>query len=204
MAIKVLYVITDSGIGGSEKTVANLIDQINPDVAYAVGVVVLKNKREMAARWENKRIPVYALGMGKIPGWGLLKEFQRIIEKHKPDVVHSFLFHAIQLCRLNRIVNQSYKLVSSPRINYRFSPHLGLWIDRFLKHKDDVVLSESTASKEFLKSHLHYNENRIRVITNGVDIEIFKFSDSARTQIRNEFNVGPNEILIGTVGRYFH
>lgn len=46
-----------------------------------------------------------------------------------------------------------------------------------------------------------YNQGKVVIIKNAIDIEKFKFNVDNRESIRTEFNVSNNEVLIGNVGR---
>lgn len=46
-----------------------------------------------------------------------------------------------------------------------------------------------------------YDQGKVKIIKNAIDIEKFKFNEENRKSIRNEFNILDDEILIGNVGR---
>ena len=48
MKTRILYVITDSGTGGSENVLTQVYKNIDREKYEPCGIVVLKNKREMA------------------------------------------------------------------------------------------------------------------------------------------------------------
>src|SRR4051812_5278425 len=117
MIPRVLFVITDSGVGGTEKVLDVLLRNLDRKRVHPCGVVILKGKREMAARWERSGVPVFALGMGRWPSPRIFLALRRAVKKFKPDIVHGFLFHSIQLLRLVRATRAAFRLVSSPRVN---------------------------------------------------------------------------------------
>lgn len=201
MTKKILYVITDSGVGGSEKVLTSLLNGLDKEKFALVGVVVLKTQREMGLVWEQRGIPVSYLNMGKWPFIPVFTKLGAILKKTKPDIVHAFLFHSVQVCRINHMMNQNYKLVSSPRVNYRFAPRLGVMIDRCLKNYDDYVLCESLATQKFLVNNISYDVSKTAVISNGVDSSEFKFSKDGRDRVRKEWEMSSGTVCVGAVGR---
>ena len=201
MSARVLYVITDSGVGGAEKILADLLKNLNRDRFSPVAVVVLKEKRESAARWEQSGVRVVSLGMGKWPSDRVFHELRKIVQDVKPDLVHAFLYHSVQLVRFLHRTEPSFKLISSPRINYRFAPMWAQWGDRWLKKQDDLAVAESTATAQFLISTLNYSPDKVMTIFNGVDQRTYRFDLESRRRLRREWGVGESDMMIGAVGR---
>ncbi|MCB4755588.1 MAG: glycosyltransferase [Elusimicrobia bacterium] len=201
MTTRILYVITDSGIGGSEKILTNLIQRlIRPEFTPA-GVVVLKEKRETAALWEKEGLPVHALGMRRVPTLSQLIRLSSIIRAGEPHIVHAFLYHAVQMSRVLRFLGGSFKLLSSPRVNYRFAPRWGLRVDQFTKKLDDLMVTECSATREFLIRNLGYDESHVKTIFNTVDPNKYAWSDENRQKIRRQYGIEESDLLIGAVGR---
>lgn len=198
---RILYIITDSGIGGSEKVVTELVTNISDSDFELIGIVVLKNKREKAHEWEQKGIKVWYLGMNRWPTWGQLQKLQDIITDQKPQIVHSFLYHSVQVARFLHIFNKSFQLITSPRVSYKFAPIWTLWVDRFMKRFDDFVITESDAGKRYLREHLNYSEKKLFTVINGVNTEVYKYDSVERSRIRKELGLDEQSIVIGSVGR---
>ena len=201
MTPSVLYVITDSGVGGTEKALHNLLLHMDRQLVNPCGVVVLKNKREMAVEWEKTGVPVISLGLGKWPSPLLFGKFCREVRSRRPTIVHAFLYHSIKLSRLVRLFNSSFKLVTSPRVNYRFAPKLALSLDRCLKSMDDQTLCESEAGRQSLVKNLNYASEKTSVAWNSVDPNKYCFKAESRARIRSEWHIADSDVLVGAVGR---
>lgn len=201
METRLLYIITDSGTGGTEKALNTVLAGLDRRRYKPCAVIVLKNKREMASVWEKNGVPVIALGMNRWPSPLLLARVRREIAKHRPDIVHAFLYHSIQAARLVHMAWPAFKLVSSPRVNYRFAPKLALWFDRLLRFQDTLVLCESEAGKRSLVRSQGYPEEKVKVAWNSVDTARFAFDARARERVREEWGIAPDDILIGSLGR---
>ncbi|NLO91010.1 MAG: glycosyltransferase [Elusimicrobia bacterium] len=200
MKKRILYVITSSGVGGAEKTLFNLLSRLNRDKYDIAGVVTLKPRGEYAGKIAALGIPIHSLNMGYLPSPGDAARLRRIIKESGAETVHAFLYRAIQFCRHIK-PNSGFRLVSSPRVNYRTRALPLLWLDRALKHRDDLTLCESAASAEFLISGLGYDSGKVRVVKNGIDTELWAFSEKERAAVRAQFGLNEGRLLIFSNGR---
>ncbi len=198
---RILFVITDSGTGGTEKVLFSLLKNLPRDRFSIAAVVVLKQKREMAVQWENLGVPVVSLGMKRWPTPRIIMGLRKAIRDFQPDVVHALLFHSIQTARLVRAMDNSFALISSPRVNYRFAPRMALWLDSILKREDTLTLCESEAGRGGLIEQHGYIPDRVTVAVTSVDPQRFRFDADARARLRHEWGVSSDTVVVGSVGR---
>lgn len=199
--IRILYVITDSGVGGSEQILSSILSLVDKNEFHPVKVVVLKKIREVGQTWLSWGIPVISLEMGRFPSLAILSKLEHEIAMSKPHIIHSFLFHSAQACRLARSRFPDVKLISSPRVNYRFLPLWARLIDRTLARYDDVALAESQRTKDFLVSSEGYRPDKVHLVQNGVDLKKYQFDEQARQLWRTRWGINETDILIGAIGR---
>lgn len=199
---RVLYVATSTTIGGAEKTVFTLATLMDPKTFPVAGVVSLKPKGHYAQKLEDEGIKTWTLG---VKGNAGLKDLQRlalVIHQAKPDLVHAVMYQAIQLCRaVRRLGYAEYKLVSSPRVNYRTRSGFSLWVDKKLRGSDDLLVAECESSRRHLIDRLKYPEAKVSTIYNGVDIAGWPVSKSERKRHRAKAQIPDESVLIGAVGR---
>jgi glycosyltransferase involved in cell wall biosynthesis len=200
--IRVLFVTTSTTVGGAEKTVYTLATLLDPAKFRVVGVVSLKPFGAFAHKLGAAGFPTFSLGLEGAPGLAQYNGLRQIIDETRPDVVHAVMYQAIQLCRVVKgRVPVPFKLLSSPRVNYRSRSFATLAVDRFLKGKDDLLVSESEASKKFLTTWLGYPAPKVKVIYNGVDVAGWPASRLERQQKRLELRLASDELLFGAAGR---
>lgn len=202
--IRVLFVSTSTTLGGAEKTLYTLATLLDPQKFKVVGVVSLKPLGGYARRLEAAGIPVFSLDADRRASFQDVGRLARIIHETGPDLVHAVMYQAIQLTRLVKRLKKTshgFKLVSSPRVNYRTRSFLSLAVDRLLKSGDDLLVAESKASRDFLVNRMGYSPDKTRTIYNGVDIAGWPISKLDRQQKRLELRLGAGELLIGTTGR---
>jgi len=200
--IRILYVSTSTTLGGAEKTLYLLAASLDHARFKASGVVSVKPNAEYAVKLESAGIPAFSVGVNSFPNPGSLRRLADIIHLTQPDIVHAIMYQAIQLSRaVKRRCGEEFKLVSSPRVNYRMGRSLpSLWVDRWLKSSDDLTICESAASRDFLIHRLGYDPSKTMTIHNGIE-RMRDSSPDERLRYRRELGAGPEDILLGTVGR---
>ncbi|MBI5631762.1 MAG: glycosyltransferase [Elusimicrobia bacterium] len=199
---RIVFVSTSTTVGGAEKTLYTLATLLDPRKFTVAGVVSLKSPGAYAQRLSAQGVDVRSLDTGKTPSPAHAQELANILDELKPDIVHAFMYQAIQLCRIaKKRAARRFKLVSSPRVNYRSRTAWSLLVDLWLKRADDLLISECEASREYLLRRLWYNPARVKTIYNGVDIAQWPVSKLERQQKRLELRLGAQDILIGSIGR---
>ena len=98
--MRILYLITGLGVGGAEKVVTALADEMDARghtvmVVYLTGPAIVKP--------DNRRIVIESLELESAKD--LISSFValiKLVREFKPDVVHSHMIHANILARLAR------------------------------------------------------------------------------------------------------
>ena len=135
---RILFVSTSTTVGGAEKTLfalATLLDHRRYPVA---GVVSLKPEGHYARLLTAQGVKTESLNSARAPSPSDAKRLASIIERERPDIVHAVMYQAIQLARMAKpLTSVPFKLVSSPRVNYRSRSLWTLLVDRWLKVLDN-------------------------------------------------------------------
>jgi glycosyltransferase involved in cell wall biosynthesis len=199
---RILFVSTSTTIGGAEKTLfalATLIDHRRFPVA---GVVSLKPEGHYARLLSRQGVKTESLDSARAPRPSDAKRLAAIIERERPDIVHAVMYQAIQLARMAKpLTTVPFKLVSSPRVNYRSRSLWTLLVDRWLKQRDDLLIAECDASRRFLLKQLNYKPAKVITIRNGVDLAGWPASKIDRQKKRMELRLNAGDLLVGAVGR---
>ncbi|MBI5239990.1 MAG: glycosyltransferase [Elusimicrobia bacterium] len=197
---RILFVATSTTVGGAEKTLYTLATRLGPGEFQVAGVVGLKVPGYYSQRLDREGVKTRSLGMIGWPSWREVAALARIIAETKPDLVHALMYQAIQLCRFaERRSAVPFRLVSSPRVNYRSRSRLSLLADRWLRSADDLLISESDASRDFLL-RLGYAPDRVRTVRNGVDLPEIP-SAAERRRARLQLGLREDEPLLLAMGR---
>src|SRR4051812_17529119 len=199
---KILYVTTSTGLGGAEKTLSLLSSSLSKSEFEVSGIVSLKPLGFFGERMRSQGMRVDVFGMDRMPRPRDLSRLREIIEETKPDIVHAFLYTAIQLSRMaKRLTAHPFKLVTSPRAIFRFRGPFLRNIDRMMKGVDDVLVSECEASRKYLLSHMGYSPDRVVTVLNGLDATACSPMPNDRLKVRAALGLKDTDVLVGTIGR---
>ncbi|MBI2789617.1 MAG: glycosyltransferase [Elusimicrobia bacterium] len=199
---RILFVSTSTTVGGAEKTLYTLATLLDPKRHQVVGVVSVKPEGPYAGKLKQQGLHVETLGLTGTPRPADAARLAEVITRLRPDVVHAVMYQAIQLCRLAKPkVPFAFKLVSSPRVHYRTRSVWTLLLDRALKGRDDLLIAECDASRDYLVRSLGYAPAKVRTIRNGVDLAGWPVSKVDRQKRRMELRLGSADVLVGAVGR---
>ncbi|OYQ88373.1 hypothetical protein B9T21_03530 [Wohlfahrtiimonas chitiniclastica] len=168
--MKILYTITGLGLGGAEKVVVDLADQMvkrghTVCIAYLKGNIVVKPKSEN----------VQMISLGLESPKQLLKalyNFRQLIRQFKPDVVHAHMVHANILARLARLMCKIPKLICTAHssneggkarmIAYRYTDGLSDLNTNVSQEALDVYITKKA-----------FNIHKSLVVYNGIDVNHF-------------------------------
>lgn len=169
--MKILYIITGLGLGGAEKVVADLADQMilrghDVKIAYLTGDILV--------RPTSGKIEIIYLGLNSgINFWPSSKKYRRLITTYQPDVVHAHMVHANIFARLNRICSKIPKLICTAHNSNEGGKF------RMLAYKYTNFLSDfnSNVSQEATQSFIDqkaFHKKNLKTIYNGIDLRKFK------------------------------
>jgi sugar transferase (PEP-CTERM/EpsH1 system associated) len=199
--LRVLHVIDALGVGGTELGLAKLIEGTREDIIHSV--CCIRAGGETADRLQACGTSVVALG--KQPGidWTLALRVARVCQRLKPDVIHTRNWGSIEgviggrLARVPVVIHGEHGREAwdvggrNPRRN-RVRRLLSPFIDRM------VAVSESL--RRWLIDEVGIRADKVALVRNGVDSSRFQ-PPASRDRLRGEQGYGPEEFLVGTVGR---
>ncbi len=198
---RILYLITDLHIGGTEKILYELVTRIDRTKFNSL-VCGLKSCGYYAEKIENKGIPVIVFNVAN--GISLLKNFQaifnlyKIMRKEKIDLVHTFLFRANFIGRIAARLVGVPIVISSIRVMEEEKKY-HLFLERITSFLSDKFIVNSEALKNFVSEKMKITPEKIEIVYNGIDfMNLPKINSIIK---KNELGYNKNEILIGTVGR---
>ena len=196
--MKILYIITGLGIGGAERQLINLSDELSID--NDIMIISLTNNQKLFPK--NKNIIISIINANKSI-YGFLKSIffiRKAIIEFKPDIVHAHMFHAIIITRLCRIFTKFHKLISTSHcVNEmrRFS----MLIYRLTDDLTDLSSNVSKMANEEYINKGAWPKSKSIVVENGVDIDYFSFSIKGRSKIRSSININDDTKIILAIGR---
>lgn len=197
--MKIVFIITSLGMGGAERQVCDLSDQL-ANIGNQILIVSLTGKSVCSPSNPNiqikqfhmKRnlysfIKVYVLAIG-------------LIRSYSPDVVHSHMIHANIFARLLRLATALPKLICSAHSTFEGGKL------RMLAYRltDKLADLSTNVSEEAVRSFVNQGackSGRMIPIYNGVDTKRFYFNSAARYSKRLDLGLSDDTALFLAVGR---
>lgn len=204
--MSIIFLIRSLNYGGAERqlvVLANALHQEGHDVSVAIfysGGPLRKNLVEGGVR---------AIELNKSGRWDVLPFLWRLFKllRHaQPDVLHGYMPVPNLLAILFKPLFPRIRMVWGMRASnvdlshYDWSARiifkLECWFSRFA----DLLIINSNAGKDYYVCH-GMSENKMAVISNGIDTVYFKPCLESVHRWREKWNIRLDERLVGLVGR---
>ncbi len=208
--IKVLHIINDLSIGGTEIMLYKLLSQVNRSVVEP-SVISLNGMGPLGTRITELGISVQSLEMrASVTSAPAFLRLARAARRISPQLIQGWMYHGNLAAQFaGAMVRRPVKVAWNIRQSlYSLSDEKpvtakAIRLGARWSAKPAVILNNSQKS---VAQHaaLGYAANRMLVIPNGFDTDNFVPSAEARASVRAELGVPENAILIGRVGRYHH
>jgi glycosyltransferase involved in cell wall biosynthesis len=193
---RILYLITELDIGGAEKNLFRLAVALK-ERGWGVEAACLSGHGEVGQWLEEKGIPVHYVEMSAKLRLGWFVRLVKLIGSVKPDILHTFLFHANVAGRLANLFARAPVVVSSVRVaERRRASHL--YMDFLTQALMDREVCVSEGVREFTHERAHISEDKLTVIANPVEpLQATK----TRAQMRAELGAKETDTLVLSIGR---
>jgi glycosyltransferase involved in cell wall biosynthesis len=138
---------------------------------------------------------------------GFLRSLFRILDEERPDVLYAFLPVANLLACLLRLRSAKFKVTWGVRASdvdlghYDWLSRLTYWLERRFSRCPDLIIANSEAGRRYAVSRGFPDNDRFLVIPNGIDVQRFRPDTRLRAEVREQWGVSPDELLVGIVAR---
>lgn len=205
--MKVVHIITGLNQGGAESALFRLIT-FNKSKSIENIVISMTSEGVYASQLRDAGIIVHVLGMPRrmvtLKGIMLL---WKILKQEKPDAVQTWMYHSdliggivAKIAGVKKIlwgvVNFNLSKDITP-LSTRLTAKLCAWVSGFVP---DIIVSCSERAI-IVHRKLGYSE-KFKLIPLGFDIKEFLEDPAARINMRQKWNLAPNDIVIGCVARW--
>jgi glycosyltransferase involved in cell wall biosynthesis len=209
-AIRILHIINDLSIGGSELMLYKLLSRADRE-GFEPTVISLNGVGKLGDRVRELGIPVEAVGVkaSRTRALSLLR-LSRAVRRIKPDLIQGWMYHGNLAAQFAAVlaprpasvlwnIRQSlYSLQDEKPATakaIRLGARLSNWPARILNNSQKSVIQHTA---------IGYRGDRTVIIPNGFDTDSFVPSLEARASVRSELGVPGDTILVGRIGRYHH
>jgi glycosyltransferase involved in cell wall biosynthesis len=207
--MRILHIITSLSRGGAEIMLQKLIRALKTQ-PYDASVISLTSISTIGAELRQEGVPVQALGgAGGVLLPHQIRTFWRVYRSARPDVVHSWMYHANVAAELAvrltvssarpRLITSVRGAIHAPQEQKPLT-RLVRRIDAGFSRTADRIIFNSLRSAE-QHAALGYDRNKMRVIPNSFDTNLFQPMPSERTRIRQQLGIA-DDLLVGLVARF--
>lgn len=196
--MKIIYVITGLGLGGAERVVVDLADQMYK-LGHDVKIVYLKG--EAIVKPKSTDIELIGLGFeGLTSFFSASKKYIRLIQEFKPDIVHAHMVHANIFVRLNRLFKSVPRLICSAHSNNE-GGRLRMLAYRLTNSLCEITTNVSQNASSNFEVLGAVKPGHIQTVYNGIDLNKFEKSIYQVDGLRLKLNIDNERPVFIAVGR---
>jgi len=205
--MKLVFIITGTGVGGAEIMLHRVLTRLSPE--FQPHVISMAPVGKIGEQLRARGISVESLNMRpEIPNPVALIRLIRDLRRLKPDLVHTWMYHADLMGGVAARLAGGSALAwgihnSNLAPDYNKSRTLAVVrANAFLSHRvPDRILCCSEAARNIHVAY-GYAPEKMVVMPNGCDIAHFKPDPNTRLSVRAELGLPLDTTLVGLIGRW--
>lgn len=202
-----MIVHPDLGSGGAERQIVQLCNRVDKRKINVILVLYHNSGLFLDLLEKSKDVNVITLHAPKsFLGMNRIVSLVKIIKKHKPSIVYSYLENVNVVTGICRFFIKNTKIVWGIRVS-KYSSSTRSFKDVvihklacMLSRKADLVIANNRRGLIQFQE-VGYVLRSSEVILNGIDSEWFKFRKDLRTVLRDQLNITNDTIVIGQMAR---
>jgi glycosyltransferase involved in cell wall biosynthesis len=203
--MKIIHIITSLNIGGAEQVLKQFLLSA-PDAQRNTLVISLKNLGKIGEELQSRGFEVVALNMRSFLAFpvGFFRLY-RLIRHYRPDIVQTWLYHAdliggvvAKFAGVKNIVWGIHTVELREKAYFtEVIRKLLAWFSYSIPSKI-ICVAEASRKKHIA---LGYDASKMVVIGNGFDMSALQSTPTLRSEFRQAFGLGDQDVVIGTLGR---
>lgn len=204
MKRRVLFVMIQMAMGGSERLVYNLVRNLDRG-RFEPSIAWFTNEHPLP-EFEDLGVPLHFVPKRERVDWSTVRRLAEIVRVNQIDVVnaHHFLpfvyaYYAAKISNRARLV---YTEHSEADVNA--SAGKWRWIGGRLLRWSDAAVGVNDGVTRALIGHFDLPPSFVRTIANGVDVELFRSDDGTRARLRRQFGLSDHHVVLGHVANFRH
>lgn len=208
--MKITHIITGLAAAGAETALYHLLAALDRQ-EYQNEVISLTDRGATAARIESLGIPVRALAMMRsVPNPLAIRRIAKILRRTRPHIVHTWMYHANLLGGLAAQAAGGIPVVwgiHHSKIDVEDTKRFTVWTARacaWFSKQLPVRIICCANSSESAHIQLGFDPQKMEVIYNGIDSELFRPDPNAGLALRASLGLPPETLLIGMAARLHH
>lgn len=197
--MKILYVITGLGVGGAEKVVTELADQMLKR-GHQVKIAYLKGEAIVCP--QSSEIELIYLGFENLKSFRFAyQNYKKLIQEFQPDIVHAHMVHANIFARISRKFCPVPKLICTAHSNNE-GGKARMIAYRLTHNWADLTTNVSESASKNFENLGAVPFRGIQTVYNGINLNKFKKEKVLDTELHSLLNVAEDDFLLLAVGRF--
>ena len=204
--IKVLMVLGNTGMGGSQAFVLNLIQNCDLNRFHFDIAVSYEISNGISDRVKRLGCNVYLLPYFKVYNcFHYVRVWRRFLKEHQYDIVHAHSTNSASVYLRIAKENGCITIAHSHSAGYRGGPHQRFAKRLFAKGVNSAAdywfaCSDKAAIRLFGNAYKEYNH--YYTIPNAINAEKYLYNADKAKEIRRELGIEDNVLLCGHVGTF--
>lgn len=197
--ITILYVINQLGIGGAERQLINLAQNID-DKKFQPIICSLSANVKLAEEL-NPKVILEVIPEVSDPDLTRFWKISKLITKYQPAIIHSYLFVANMWTRLVGLTNNIPVIISERNSN----ENKAIWmrvIDRLLAPYARCLIANSESGANLAIKRQEISTDRVYIIHNGIDLTPFNHLKN-KEMARKIYGLRVDQPVIGIIGKLY-
>lgn len=200
MSIHIFHLITELSSGGAQSALLRLLERMDTQ-QFTLTVVCLYNGDKIVAQ-QIRALGIEVVDLGMTQKWRIdtLGRLYQLLRQKRPDILHTWMFHANVPGRvLGRLAGVSIIISSEQTMGQE--GRIRRLLNRLTAPLTDRVICVAQKVADFVQAQVGIPSDKLVVIPNGVDVQIFvpsAMTKPADWQPRIIGNVGRLEPVKGT------
>jgi len=193
--MKILHVIPSINAGGAERQCVELLKELAVINEINLVLVIFENKIEYSEILDLN-IKIIVIDRKNYNGIELVRKLREIIKREKPDIMHTWLSFAT----ITGILAGLFIKIKTVNGMIRYGKKINRFSLYGIISKLTLILSHRVVSnsKAGLISHHLKENNKNRVIYNGIDLTRFN-ENKNKQDLRSELGLVSTDFIIGMV-----
>ncbi len=203
--MRVVFVASWLGRGGAERQIVELGKGLR-DAGHDARVVVLYGGGALEPELRANAVPLIEINRrSRYDLTGLIRLI-RTLRSMQPDIVYSFLAIPNILTAVLKPMLRPARIVWGVRASevhwaeFDMITRAAFALTRTLSRVPDLIIVNSNAGLEYHAAR-NYPRNKMVVVANGINQEVFRPHGERRQSKRREWNISDDVPLVGLVGR---
>jgi glycosyltransferase involved in cell wall biosynthesis len=198
--IRVMHVTTSRAMGGSERMFTHLIPHFDK-TRFVSCLMCFGSPSPTSEEWKASGIEVHHLNMDKpISVIGVIR-CMKLLRQWKPDILMVYGLRANLMARPAAWLCRVPVFVTGQRGIEDWKGRFAVFLERTTSVFVDLYIGNSQACCDMLARREKIASRKLYVIPNGIHLKVPDNIDKRTKEIRTQYKIPPDSIVIGTVGR---